>query len=85
MKKIFLISFIYLICPYCTYAANLPSELIGTWAPSQDSWGKGSDERPTKCDANPSTGNNTDLFYGFFSDGELAAGNPMGAQCKSTP
>jgi hypothetical protein len=84
LKKI-LIGCIYLSITNLSYAITIPSELIGTWGPAKtawNEWGKSWDGRPVRCDANPSTGNQPGMFYGFFPDGELAAGNPMGAQCS---
>jgi hypothetical protein len=83
--KLMLIGSVYLIAQNLTFAASLPSELVGTWGPAKENWkeyGRSYDGRPVRCDANPSTGNLSAIFYGFFPDGELAAGNLMGAQCR---
>jgi hypothetical protein len=84
LKKI-LIGCIYLSITNLSYAITIPSELVGTWGPAKtawNEWGRSWDGRPVRCDANPSTGNQPGMFFGFFPDGGLAAGNPMGAQCN---
>jgi hypothetical protein len=83
--RMLLIGCIYLSFNSLSFAITVPDELVGTWGPAKktwNEWGKSWDGRPVRCDANPSTGNQPGMFFGFFPDGALAAGNPMGAQCS---
>ena len=76
------LGFIFLVLSCTTFAQNIPAEMTGIWGPPQSQWGRGDDGRNTRCEANPAVGNNPALFYGLFPDGNLAAGNPMGYQCR---
>lgn len=72
--------FFFMSC--ATFAQHIPAEMTGVWGPPKSQWGLGEDGKNTRCEANPSIGNNPALFYGLFPDGNLAAGNPMGYQCR---
>ena len=72
---------IFLVMSCATFAQTIPAEMTGIWGPPQSQWGRGDDGKNTRCEANPAIANNPSLFYGFFPDGNLAAGNPMGYQC----
>ena len=74
--------FIFLITASAAFAQTIPTEITGIWGPPQSQWGRGDDGKNTRCEANPAIANNASLFYGFFPDGNLAAGNPMGYQCR---
>jgi hypothetical protein len=74
-------AFIFLVISCATFAQTIPAEMTGIWGPPKSQWGRGDDGKNTRCEADPAKGNNPSLFYGFFPDGNLAAGNPMGYQC----
>jgi hypothetical protein len=80
--KALLIGSVYFSIQNLSFAVDFPQELVGTWGPPQSQWGRGSDGKPTRCDTNHSTGNNTDIFKSIFSNGKLVSGMYSDAQCQ---
>jgi len=80
--KIFLIGFVCLSIQNLCFAVNFPQELVGTWGPAQNTWGKGADGKPTRCDISYSTGNNPEIFKSIFPNGKLVSGMFSAEQCQ---